>query len=103
MPRLRRADCSMPGITRRKAGRGFVYTDGMTGQRVTDSDTLERIRALAIPPAWVDVWICPWPNGHIQATGFDARGRRQYRYHDKWRARRDAEKFDRMLVFANTL
>lgn len=64
---------------------------------------LERIRTLAIPPAWSDVWICPWPNGHIQAVGTDAAGRRQYRYHDAWRRRRDAEKFDRMLELAATL
>src|SRR5688572_7064604 len=102
MPRLRRADCSTPGIVRRRAGRGFVYLD-CDGSRITDDDTLDRIRALAIPPAWTDVWICPWPNGHIQALGTDARGRRQYRYHDAWRLRRDQEKFDHMLEFAQAL
>lgn len=70
---------------------------------VEDEETLERIRALAIPPAWTDVWICPDPLGHVQAIGTDAAGRRQYRYHDGWRARRDAEKFDRMLEFARSL
>ena len=64
---------------------------------------LDRIRGLAIPPAWKDVWICPWPNGHIQATGVDAAGRRQYRYHDQWRARRDAEKHQRVLEISRQL
>jgi DNA topoisomerase IB len=103
VPRLRRADCSIPGIARRRAGRGFVYLDSSTGERIGDPDTLDRIRALAIPPAWTDVWICPWPNGHIQAVGTDARGRKQYRYHDVWRLRRDQEKFDHMLNFAGCL
>jgi DNA topoisomerase I len=102
MPRLRRVDCSGPGISRRRRGRGFTYLDA-GGRRVRDAQTLARIRALAIPPAWEDVWICPIPNGHIQATGLDARGRRQYRYHDAWRIRRDAEKFDHMLEFARVL
>jgi DNA topoisomerase-1 len=102
MPRLRRSDPRAPGIARRKAGRGFVYR-GPNGDRVTDAEVLARIRSLAIPPAWTDVWICPWPNGHIQAMGTDAKGRRQYRYHEAWRARRDAEKFDHMLVFAQAL
>jgi DNA topoisomerase IB len=102
MPRLRRADCSSPGITRRRAGRGFAYYD-CDGARVDDPELLARIRALAIPPAWTDVWICPWPNGHIQAIGTDARGRKQYRYHDHWRLRRDQEKFDHMLEFAQAL
>src|SRR5918911_1325130 len=101
-PRLRRVDCSAPGIRRRKAGRGFVYVDP-TGARVTDAGTLERIRALVIPPAWTDVWICTDARGHIQATGVDARGRRQYRYHDVWREKRDREKFDHMLEFARAL
>ena len=103
MPRLRRADCSSPGILRRRAGRGFSYVDSLTGERIADADTLDRIRALAIPPAWSDVWICPWPNGHIQAVGTDARGRKQYRYHDHWRLRRDQEKFDHMLDFGRCL
>jgi DNA topoisomerase IB len=70
---------------------------------VTDTETLERIRGLVVPPAWHDVWICPHPNGHIQAVGIDSRGRRQYRYHDAWREMRDREKFDHMLVFAAEL
>src|SRR6476469_3683475 len=73
------------------------------GSRLPDEETLARIRALAIPPAWEDVWICPFPNGHIQATGIDARGRKQYRYHDKWRERRDQQKFDEMIDFARAL
>ncbi|MDQ3896851.1 MAG: DNA topoisomerase IB [Actinomycetota bacterium] len=101
-PRLRRADCSAPGIRRRRAGRGFVYFDP-SGTRVTDPDVLDRVRALVIPPAWTDVWICTDARGHIQATGVDARGRRQYRYHDVWRERRDREKFDHMLEFARAL
>jgi DNA topoisomerase IB len=76
VPRLRRTDCSTPGIRRVRAGKGFFYVDA-DGQRVRDPDELARIRALAIPPAWQDVWICPWPNGHLQATGVDARGRKQ--------------------------
>lgn len=102
MPRLRRVDCSAPGYRRRRGGRGFVYVDH-TGERITDPDTLQRIEALVIPPAWQDVWICPHPNGHIQATGVDAAGRRQYRYHDVWRQRRDREKFDHMVEFGRAL
>ena len=103
MPRLRRSDCSTPGIRRVRRGRGFSYVDDTTGEAIDDPDTLERIRELVIPPAWQDVWICPWPNGHIQAVGLDARGRKQYRYHDRWREHRDREKFDRMLDFARAL
>src|SRR5438105_12915752 len=102
MTRLRRVDCSGPGVRRRRAGRGFVYLD-VNGARVSDLDILGRIRALAIPPAWTDVWICPHPRGHIQAMGLDAKGRRQYRYHDAWRVHRDREKFDHMLEFARLL
>jgi DNA topoisomerase-1 len=102
MPRLRRVDCSGPGIHRRRRGRGFSYVDER-GRSLADEETLERIRALTIPPAWEDVWICPLPNGHIQAVGTDARGRKQYRYHDDWRRRRDAEKFDQILVFGRAL
>jgi DNA topoisomerase-1 len=97
--RLRRVDCSRPGITRRRRGRGFEYRDD-AGRRIADADVLRRIRDLAIPPAWDDVWVCPYPNGHLQATGIDAAGRKQYRYHDDWRTRRDQEKFDAMLDFA---
>jgi DNA topoisomerase I len=101
--RLRRSDCSAPGIRRVRRGRGFSYVDEETGDRIADDETLERIRALAIPPAWEEVWICAFPNGHIQAVGTDARGRKQYRYHDRWRERRDREKFDEMLRFARAL
>jgi DNA topoisomerase I len=100
--RLRRADCSGPGIHRRRCGRGFSYV-GPSGVRVKDPVILARIRSLAIPPAWSDVWICPYPMGHIQATGLDSRGRRQYRYHDGWRQLRDVEKFDHMLALARVL
>jgi DNA topoisomerase-1 len=100
--RLRRSDPSGPGLRRCRRGRGFAYLDA-DGRRVDDPETLARVEALTIPPAWTDVWICAWPNGHIQAVGFDARGRRQYRYHDAWRVRRDAEKFDRILTFAQCL
>ncbi|MGY1605789.1 MULTISPECIES: DNA topoisomerase IB [unclassified Geodermatophilus] len=100
--RLRRSNVHGPGWTRRRAGRGFAYRDE-TGALIRDPDRLERIRGIAIPPAWKDVWICPWPNGHIQATGLDAAGRRQYRYHDAWRARRDAEKHERVLAIASEL
>ena len=102
MPRLRRSDSSGPGIARRRRGRGFSYAHP-DGTSVTDQKTLDRIRALAVPPAWTQVWICPWPNGHIQAVGTDAAGRRQYRYHDQWREERDREKFDRTVDFATGL
>jgi DNA topoisomerase I len=102
MPRLRRVDCSGPGIVRRGRGRGFEYLDE-SGERIEDEEVLERIRELVIPPAWKDVWICPYPFGHIQAVGTDAAGRRQYLYHEQWRARRDQEKFDEMLRFARAL
>jgi DNA topoisomerase-1 len=102
MPRLRRSDSSGPGIRRVRHGRGFAYRDD-AGRRVVDENTLARIRALAVPPAWEDVWICPHANGHIQAVGTDARGRKQYRYHDAWRQRQDQQKFDRMLEFARAL
>jgi DNA topoisomerase-1 len=100
--RLKRVDCSGPGITRRRRGKGFEYLD-FEGRRITEPSVIERIRELAIPPAWKDVWICPWPMGHIQATGIDAAGRKQYRYHDRWRERRDREKFEEMIEFARSL
>jgi len=102
VPRTRRVDCSGPGIARLRRGRGFAYVDA-DGVRVTDEATIDRIRALAIPPAWSDVWICRDPRGHIQATGIDAAGRKQYRYHDDWRRRRDQAKFDAMVAFARAL
>ena len=102
MSRLRRSDPSLPGYRRRRAGKGFIYLD-QSGRRIEDPEVLARIKALVIPPAWESVWICPWPTGHLQAMGFDARGRRQYRYHDRWRVRRDAQKFDHMIEFARAL
>jgi DNA topoisomerase I len=102
MPRLRRVDCSGPGITRRRRGRGFEYLDE-EGNRIEDTEVLGRIRELAVPPAWEEVWICPHPSGHIQAVGTDAAGRRQYLYHRIWRERRDQQKFDEMIRFARAL
>jgi DNA topoisomerase-1 len=102
MARLKRVDCAGPGITRRRRGKGFEYLDE-DGRRITEPSVLTRIRELAIPPAWQDVWICPYPMGHIQATGKDVAGRKQYRYHDAWRERRDREKFDSMVEFARAL
>lgn len=91
-----------PGIRRKKHGKGFSYVDPQ-GRAVRDGKTLERIRKLAIPPAWTDVWICSRPNGHLQATGRDARGRKQYRYHPDWREVRDETKFGRMIAFGESL
>jgi DNA topoisomerase IB len=102
MPRLKRSDPSEPGFHRVRRGRGFRYLD-QAGDPVTDDDILSRIRALAIPPAWREVWICSYPNGHIQATGLDDAGRKQYLYHEQWRIHRDREKFERMLEFAQAL
>ena len=101
MPRLRRTSPEQPGWTRRRAGRGFVYLDE-SGQRLPEP-LAQRARDLVIPPAWADVWITPHENGHLQAVGTDDAGRRQYLYHPEWRLRRDAEKFDRMLVFGKAL
>jgi DNA topoisomerase I len=91
-----------PGIRRVRRGRGFSYI-GPDGKVIRDRETLARTRALAVPPAWTDVWICRFPNGHLQATGRDARGRKQHRYHARWRATRDESKFDRMIEFAVAL
>jgi DNA topoisomerase-1 len=99
---LRYVGDDQPGIRRRRSGAGFSYTDP-AGRRISDSATLKRIAALAIPPAWSDVWICPRPNGHIQATGRDARGRKQYRYHARWSQVRDEAKYGRMIAFAESL
>jgi len=90
------------GYRRKANGNGFEYLD-TEAKRIRDRQRLLRIKRLAIPPAWTDVWICPSPNGHIQATGRDARGRKQYRYHDRWREVRDENKFDRLAEFAKTL
>ena len=92
----------MPGIERKRAGKGFTYVRA-DGTRLADRKEIARIRALAIPPAYNDVWICPHPNGHIQATGRDARGRKQYRYHPRWREVRDETKFGRLLDFSRVL
>ena len=101
MPRLRRSDTSAPGLRRVRRGRGFRYL-AADGSAAGPAD-VARIRALVIPPAWTEVWICPYPNGHLQATGLDAAGRRQYLYHEAWRARRDREKHDHVLDFAARL
>ncbi|GAA1957044.1 DNA topoisomerase IB [Nocardioides panacihumi] len=101
MARLRRTSPEQPGWTRRRAGKGFVYLDE-DGERLTESEA-DRVRSLVIPPAWEDVWITPYDNGHLQAVGTDEAGRRQYLYHPAWRTRRDAEKFDRVLVFGEAL
>ncbi|MFC3069465.1 DNA topoisomerase IB [Phenylobacterium soli] len=90
-----------PGISRRKSGTGFSYRTPK-GEPI-DEATLDRIRALAIPPAWTDVWICPDPRGHIQATGRDQKGRKQYRYHERWRQARDENKYDRLVAFGRAL
>jgi DNA topoisomerase-1 len=101
MARLRRSSADDPGWTRRRAGKGFVYLDH-GGSRLSVEEA-ERVKGLVIPPAWRDVWICPWPNGHLQAVGTDDAGRRQYLYHPDWRARRDAAKHVRVLEFGRVL
>ncbi|WP_139977738.1 DNA topoisomerase IB [Nocardioides litoris] len=101
MVRLRRTSPEQPGWTRRRAGSGFTYLDQHGTKLATDDAA--RVKALVIPPAWQEVWITPHPNGHLQAVGTDAAGRRQYLYHPEWRARRDAEKFDRVLEFGRGL
>jgi DNA topoisomerase-1 len=99
---LRYVTDGQPGIRRKRAGRGFSYA-APDGSLVRDRATLSRIRSLAIPPAWTEVWICPMANGHLQASGRDARGRKQYRYHPRWRAVRDETKYERMTLFGHTL
>lgn len=100
--RLRRSSVAGKGIARVRCGRGFRYLDD-SGEPVTDPGTLDRVRGLVIPPAWRDVWICPFPNGHIQAVGTDDAGRRQYLYHTEWRRARDEEKHERVLDLAARL
>lgn len=99
---LRYVSDERPGIRRKKAGKSFTYLD-VDGNTIHDPEELKRIKALAIPPAWTDVWICPSPRGHIQATGRDEKGRKQYRYHERWREVRDETKYTRMLAFGQAL
>jgi DNA topoisomerase-1 len=99
---LRYVSDGSPGIVRKKRGQGFCYIDP-AGKIVRDPKTLRRVRSLVIPPAWKDVWICPDPEGHLQATGRDARGRKQYRYHPRWNQVRDGTKYDRVLAFGRSL
>jgi DNA topoisomerase-1 len=99
---LRYVHTNRPGITRHRAGTGFFYRN-TRGERITDPKTLDRIAALAIPPAWTDVWVCPYANGHLQATGRDAKGRKQYRYHTTWREVRDETKYEHMIAFGRAL
>ncbi|EHR61653.1 DNA topoisomerase IB [Saccharomonospora cyanea] len=102
MVRLTRSDLSSPGVRRRRRGRGFEYR-APDGQPLRDPEALARIRSLAVPPAWRKVWICPSPDGHIQAVGYDDAGRRQYLYHSEWRRARDEEKHDRALALGKHL
>jgi len=99
---LRYVSDERPGIRRKRAGKGFTYTSA-DGQTIREEKTLARIKSLAIPPAWKEVWICSQPNGHLQATGFDERGRKQYRYHPRWREVRDETKYERMMLFGRAL
>ena len=101
-PDLHYVDDSQPGITRKLLRGKFCYFDP-AGQHITDPDEIKRINALAVPPAYTDVWICPDPRGHLQATGRDARGRKQYRYHPRWREVRDADKYSRLRDFGQAL
>jgi DNA topoisomerase IB len=99
---LRYVSDARPGIRRRKSGKGFTYTRA-DGTRLTERDVLGRIKSLAIPPAWTDVWICPFADGHIQATGRDAKGRKQYRYHPRFREVRESTKYEHVVAFAEAL
>ncbi|MEO6709438.1 MAG: DNA topoisomerase IB, partial [Planctomycetota bacterium] len=99
---LRYVQDEAPGIHRLRSGKGFKY-NLPSGKALRDPSDLERIRALAIPPAWTEVWICTRANGHLQASGRDARGRKQYRYHARWRTVRDESKYERLIAFAQTL
>ncbi|PSN12442.1 DNA topoisomerase I [filamentous cyanobacterium CCT1] len=96
---LRYVSDDRPGFGRRRCGKGFTYLD-RKGDRISDPDELKRLKALVIPPAWEDVWICPYPNGHLLATGRDAKGRKVYRYHPDWREVRNKTKFDRLIPFS---
>ena len=99
---LRYVSDARPGIRRNKAGKGFTYTRA-DGSKLSEFEVLKRIRSLAIPPAWTDVWICPWADGHIQATGRDAKGRKQYRYHARFREVRESTKYEHVVAFADAL
>ena len=99
---LRYVTDAAPGFSRRRAGRGFVFID-LDGWPIRDPNQLHRIRKLAIPPAWTDVWICPRPDGHLQATGRDSKRRKQYRYHARWREVRDETKYNRLISFGESL
>src|SRR3954470_5296677 len=100
--RLHYVSDDVPGIRRKRAGAGFTYF-GPDGKRVTDAGTLLRVKQLVIPPAWTDVWICPDRLGHLQATGRDARGRKVYLYHPRWREVRDQAKYERLAAFGDAL
>ncbi|QNM83484.1 DNA topoisomerase IB [Sphingomonas sabuli] len=100
--RLRHCSDSEPGFTRKKQGRYWAYFD-QDGKRITDRETIERLNSVALPPAYTDAWYCPHANGHLQATGIDARGRKQYRYHPNYRARADKKKFQGLTEFGNAL
>src|SRR5438034_6852239 len=99
---LRYVSDEMTGIRRIRAGSGFRYVNPR-GKSIRDPGTLRRIQSLVIPPAWTGVWICPLPHGHLQATGHDQRGRKQYRYHPRWREVRDATKYDKLIAFGRML
>jgi DNA topoisomerase-1 len=100
--RLRHCNNTIPGITRKRAGHGWAYFDP-AGERITDRDEIDRLNAIALPPAYADAWFCPYPNGHLLATGVDARGRKQYRYHPDFRARQEADKYERCADFGRAL
>lgn len=100
--KLVHVDDSLPGVTRRRCGRGWSYHDA-AGRRITDRAEIDRLNAIALPPAYADAWFCPAPNGHILATGIDAKGRKQYRYHPDFRTEREGEKFDRCAAFGRLL
>ena len=100
--RLRHSSDTIPGITRKKAGHGWAYFRP-SGERITDRDEIDRLNAIALPPAYTNAWFCPFPNGHIQATGVDARGRKQYRYHPDFRAQQEADKYERCAAFGRVL
>lgn len=102
MPKLVYVDDSLPGISRKKTGRAWGYFDAK-GERIKDRDEIDRLNALAVPPAYRDVWLCPSPDGHIQATGYDDKGRKQYRYHIDFRAKQEAAKYDQCVDFGRAL